>query len=977
MLPALLHDHWQRISSQLADSGERHGFDWPEIWQGLSPEQQAQVRRVLVVSQYVVDSIPRESLWFRNALLNNIFLKPVTFELLEQWFDELTDFALTEDDWAKALRKLRRRAMVHIIWRDLLRWASTMETTQAMSELADICIQRSVDFLHEVLAQKHGQPIGKDTQTEQRLYVIGMGKLGAYELNLSSDIDLIFAYPDSGETNGRKALSNQEFFTKLGQKLIKALDSQTVDGFTFRVDMRLRPYGQSGPLVMNFSSLEEYYQNQGRDWERFAMVKARVINYTDTLPAHELLATLRAFTYRMYIDFSAFDSLRQMKAMINAEVRRLGLYNNIKLGPGGIREIEFIVQAIQVIRGGQDKNLQERVLLKVLNLLLLEGFFPAQVCDELEQAYLFLRDTEHVLQALNDEQTQQLPAGTLLKARIAMAMGFDYWEAFIDQLNIHRANVSHHFAQVVAEDEKDNEAFNMQLWTELWFSRLTYEEQAELENPLSKEKFEQIKELILRFRRSRTVLKMQQIGRQRLDALMPLLLCELWQQPRPKQTLERVFPLLEAVLRRTSYLVLLKENPQALNQLLKLCGASSWMAEYIAQTPLLLDELLNITSLYSLPTKQELVEELQLRLLRIDSDDLEQQMELLRQFVRTHKLRAAASEVMNTLPLMKVSDYLTWLAEAIIDTTVDIAWVQTVNKYGHPTDESGEAIYTPEVVVIGYGKLGGLELTYSSDLDLVLLHNSFSMGQTTGERSQYNDVFYTRFGQRIIHILTTQTRSGDLYDLDMRLRPSGNSGTIVTSLKAFAEYQLNHAWTWEHQALVRARAICGSMEATAEFERIRHDTLSHHRSIVELREEVRAMRQKMVENLGSKDPQGQFHLKQDPGGIVDLEFLVQFIVLAWSNQYPELLEVTDNMRLLDKFEAVGLMNTNMRQTLQDIYLAYRAETHRRALQKQNLILDMETLQKLGFDKQRDEVIRLWKLWLEVDIPTLNPTDSKQ
>lgn len=969
MLPALLHDHWQRINSQLTDSSEYHGFEWTEVWQGLSAEQQAQVRRVLTVSQYVVDSIPKESLWFRSALLENHFLKPVTFELLEQWFDELTDFALTEDDWIKALRKLRRRAMVHIIWRDLLRWSTTMETTQAMSELADICIQRSVNFLHDFLSQKHGQPIGFGSKNEQRLYVIGMGKLGAYELNLSSDIDLIFAYPESGETDGRKTLSNQEFFTKLGQKLIRALDTQTLDGFTFRVDMRLRPYGQSGPLVMNFSSLEEYYQNQGRDWERFAMVKARIINHTETPPAQELLSTLRAFTYRMYIDFSAFDSLREMKAMINAEVRRLGLYNNIKLGPGGIREIEFIVQAIQVIRGGQDKNLQERALLKVLDLLELEGFFPTQVCEELEQAYLFLRDTEHVLQALNDEQTQQLPAGTLLKARVAMAMGFDYWEAFIDQLNIHRANVSHHFAQVVAgEDEKDNEAFNMQLWTELWFSRLTYEEQAELDNPLSQEEFEHIQQLILQFRKSRTVVKMQQIGRKRLDALMPLLLNELWQLPRPKQTLERVLPLLEAVLRRTSYLVLLKENPQALNQLLKLCGASSWMAEYIAQSPLLLDELLNISSLYSLPTKQELVEELHLRLLRIDADDLEQQMELLRQFVRTHKLRAAASEVMNTLPLMKVSDYLTWLAEAIIDTTVDIAWVQTVNKYGHPTDENGEAIYTPEVVVIGYGKLGGLELTYSSDLDLVLLHNSFSMGQTTGERSQYNDVFYTRFGQRIIHILTTQTRSGDLYDLDMRLRPSGSSGTIVTSLKAFAEYQQNHAWTWEHQALVRARAICGNLEAAAEFERIRNETLSHHRSPAELREEVRAMRQKMVDNLGSKDP-NLFHLKQDPGGIVDLEFLVQYIVLAWSNQYPELLEVTDNMRLLDKFEDVGLMATEVRQTLQSIYLSYRAETHRRALQKQNLMMDINTLEKLGFDKQRDEVIRLWKIWLEVDLPT--------
>jgi len=426
-------------------------------------------------------------------------------------------------------------------------------------------------------------------------------------------------------------------------------------------------------------------------------------------------------------------------------------------------------------------------------------------------------------------------------------------------------------------------------------------------------------------------------------------------------------PLLEAVVRRTAYLVLLKENPQALTQLVKLCGASSWVAEYITQTPLLLDELLTPANLYRLPERKELAEELHLRLLRVDPEDLEQQMEQLRQFVRAHKLRAAACEVMDALPLMKISDYLTWLAEVTLQTVMELSWSQMVAKYGYPTNTAGEAVSQPEFAVIGYGKVGGLELSYSSDLDLVLLHNSASGRYTDGERSQDNGVFYTRMGQRMIHILTTQTRSGDLYEVDMRLRPSGNSGMIVASMKAFEEYQQKHAWTWEHQALVRARVLCGSQQAADEFQTIRNATLSQQRDLGSLREEVRAMRQKMVDNLGSKDTSGQqFHLKQDAGGIVDIEFLVQYGVLAWSHQYPELLDVTDNMRLLDAFDTAGLMDPQDCQTLQETYLSYRAETHRRALQKQKLLLDSDTLSKLGFNARRNDVTRLWKLWLETD-----------
>lgn len=672
MLPALLHDHWQRIVTQITDSGIQHGFDWPQLWATLSKEQQAQARKVLVVSQYAANALTQDTHWFRDAIVANQFSKPLTPELLQHWLQQLTDFVLTQEDWEQALRKLRRRAMVHIIWRDILRWADTLETTRAVSELADLCITQTLEFLTPLLAKRFGTPCNKQGE-EQHLLVLGMGKLGAYELNLSSDIDLIFTYPENGETTGPKVISNQEYFIKLGQKLIQSLDKVTAEGFAFRVDMRLRPYGQSGPLVMNFASLEEYYQNQGRDWERFAMVKARVINQASSPAALELMRLLRPFTYRTYVDFSAFESLRSMKALINSEVRRLGLANNLKLGPGGIREIEFIVQTFQIIRGGQDKSLQQRELCTVLDVLEQEGYLPATACAELRAAYFFLRDSEHALQALNDEQTQHLPPGTLPRARIALAMDYPYWEAYLEDLNHHRARVNHHFSQIVASEDDQEEQSELQCWIDLWQGKFSEDDHVELPAHADKTQFAKVIKEVNAFRESRTVVRMQTIGRRRLDELMPLLLREAWQENNPKKTIARVIPLLEAVSRRTVYLTLLNENPEALTQLVKLCGASTWVAEYIASTPMLLDELLSAKTLYYLPSKQELLDDLHLRLLRVDEDDLEQQMELLRQFVRGHKLRAAASEVMAALPLMKVSDYLTWLAEATLEVVLDLA----------------------------------------------------------------------------------------------------------------------------------------------------------------------------------------------------------------------------------------------------------------------------------------------------------------
>ncbi len=998
--PVQLEDYWTMTQSKLITEFEFRGFDWSQLFNALTPEQQADVKKICSVSQFVAENIAIDGEFFFQQISSGAIYKPVYIEQLKQNLLDLIgstqdDQLPSEEQLFKALRVFRRRTQIHIIWRDLLRLAKTMGTTRMLSDMADVCITQGLNYVHAMLAEKHGQPMGKTSKNEQRLLILGMGKLGAHELNLSSDIDLIFAYPESGITTGnaqgRRELSNQEFFIKVGQKLIQALDNSTIDGFVFRTDMRLRPYGESGPLVMNFASIEEYYQDQGRDWERYAMVKARIIT-SEGLPSaqaesssagQELLSILRPFTYRQYVDYTAFESLRSMKAMINTEIRRRGLQTNVKLGSGGIREIEFVVQAFQLIRGGQEQELQTRELLIILNLLEGEGYLPAEACKELRQAYLFLRDAEHVIQALNDEQTQLLPSdeyqqSSQAQTRMAFAMGFENWSDFLSELDDQREKVSHHFAQIVAptdgEDEQESEASKTeaQAWQDLWLGNFDAEQGHGAEEKAFLQQFpctqsDKVIEGIAKFRDSRSVLTMQTIGRERLDALMPLLLEQLWQQENPTDTLERIIPVISAIVRRTVYLVLLTENPAALKHLVKLASISPWVADYITQAPILLDELLNPQQFYSPVTKQDLATELHVRLLRIDEDDLEQQMDQLRHFANAHKLRAAANEVQESLTLMQVSDYLTNLAEVLLDKVTQLAWQQMVTKHGYPRDANNEEVLEPEFIVVGYGKMGGLELSYGSDLDLVFLYDTAKGKSTSGSRELDNGVFYTRMGQRMIHIMSTQTRAGELYEIDMRLRPSGASGMIATSLAGFEKYQRDNAWTWEHQALVRARKVSGSDAVQKKYEQIRQSILTIEREKPVLSEEVQAMRQKMRDNLGSKNSTDvRFQLKQDAGGIVDIEFMVQYGVLAWSHLYPELTHVTDNMRLLDAFVHSGLMSSQDCQTLQETYLAYRVETHKRALQKQDLLMTQHELAQLGFDIKINNVISLWTSWLATD-----------
>lgn len=966
-LPAILlplvNRSEQSFRTAVAALDDDHGLaNW-------SAERWAQFARVSAASEFVIEQSVRDPLMLLSLVQSGELDRAYAPGELCTQIAAAVNAAQSEDELGRALRRQRARHQVRIIWRDLTRQADLVQTCRDLSDMADATIDQAYQWLYSRHCEQFGTPTGRRSGLPQPMVILGMGKLGAVELNLSSDIDLIFAYPEGGETVGvKRSLDNQEFFIRLGQRLIKALDPMTVDGFVFRVDMRLRPYGSSGALVLSFNALEQYYQDQGRDWERYAMIKARVVA-GDQAAGAQLLDMLRPFVYRRYLDFSAIEALRTMKQLIQQEVRRKGMADNIKLGSGGIREVEFIAQAFQLIHGGRDLSLQQRPLLKVLSTLEGQGYLPPAVVSELREGYEFLRYTEHAIQAIADRQTQMLPDSAEDQARIAFMLGFADWQAFHEKLMFWRSRVAWHFAQVIADPDEEEGAETEVVvggeWLPLW-EEAQDEEAAcrQLQEAGFADASKALKALA-GLRGSPQLRAMQRLGRERLDAFIPRLLAQAVEHDNPDLVLERVLPLVEAVARRSAYLVLLTENPGALRRLLTLCAASPWIAEQITRFPLLLDELLNEGRLFKPPLAPELAAELRERLTRIPEDDLEQQMEALRHFKLAHRLRVAASEIAGSLPLMKVSDYLTWLAEAILEQVLALAWRQTVAKYGTPLRTDG-TLCDPGFIIVGYGKVGGLELGHGSDLDLVFIHDGDPQAETDGPKSIDGAQFFTRLGQRIIHLLTAQTNSGQLYEVDMRLRPSGAAGLLVSSLGAFARYQENEAWTWEHQALVRARVLVGSQDVGQAFEKVRAQVLGKARDLAKLQQEVSEMRAKMRDNLGTKstaagtavnafEATASFDLKQDAGGIVDIEFMVQYAALAWSQSHPPLLRWTDNIRILEELEHAGLMPAEDASLLREAYKAYRSAAHRQALQK-----DAGVITGDQFAEERRQVMRIWR-----------------
>ena len=939
------------LPPELADEAERawqriEDFCLPEIVAALGAQMDdavtGQLFRVLACSPFVADLVRRKPEILLQLLRDNELQDSCT----EDAYKQELKARLAQDgaDLAKTLRLFRAKHMLRIVWRDFCRLADTLETVRDTSLLAEACISQALAHAQQTLELRFGKPMGRDSGEHQQLIVLAMGKLGARELNVSSDIDLIFTYPEGGETDSEtKPISNEQFFTKVGQALITALDQNTVDGFVFRVDMRLRPYGDSGALAHNFSALEEYYQDQGRDWERYALIKARPVT-GGPAEAEKLMESLRPFVFRRYVDFGVIDSLRGMKQMINSEVRRRGLQEDVKLGHGGIREVEFIAQCFQLIRGGRDLGLQQRELLKVLDECGELGCLPLEAVAELRAAYLFLRDSEHAIQGYGDRQSQALPVDALPRAAMFTVMGYDSWDEYLRELETHRRHVAKHFRGLIASEEEDEVGTDLAVWgDELSADTLRGIGFSEVENLLG-----QLREL----QDGPRVLSLQSEGKKRLEEFMPQLLRACAQADNPDLSLGRVLPLVVAVLRRSAYLSLLMENPQALRELVILCAASPWIADQLARHPVLLDELLDRAHLYTAPDKSLLQDELRQQVARLAEDDLEAQMDTLRYYKASHVLRVAASELEGRLPLMKVSDKLTWIAEVILDQVLAVAWADLAAKYGQPkTEKSGYGF-----AVFGYGKLGGIELGYGSDLDLVFIYDSDRKGHTDGERSIDNSVFFTRLGQRIIHILDTRMSLGQLYEVDMRLRPDGDSGMLVSSSSGFESYQKSSAWTWEHQALVRARFVAGDPAVAEQVEQVRREVLCQARNETELALEVLTMRDKMRKHLLPSIllENREFHLKQGSGGIVDIEFMVQYAVLAWSQRLPALAEWTDNVRILETLGREGLFEQQVCDDLTEAYLAYRSAAHQLSLQQEEVVVAAEL-----FAKHRVAVQAAW------------------
>lgn len=898
----------------------------------LTPDKKSVLTDVMGKSEFVFRQIMQHPQWVPQLLENNEL--PMTTDGFTQQFDALPAEA-DEATLHRHLRLMRHFYMSKIAVRDLTNQQPIDVSLKQVSALADALILTAYHTLYEQHCRQFGTPQG--SHGPQPMLILGMGKLGGCELNFSSDIDLIFVYPEKGETEGgRRKLEHQQFFIKLAQKLITALNKITADGQVFRVDMRLRPFGDSGPLVMHMAAFEDYYQEQGRHWERFAMIKARVLNPASPY-REEVENILKPFTFRRYLDFTTIDSLRDMKHLIASEQRRRQLGENIKLGNGGIREIEFFAQSFQLIHGGREPALQVKGLKDTLTAIHTLSLASRDDMTALYQHYLFLRKTEHTLQQINDEQTQLLPEENLRKTILAAVLGYADYASFSDALSDVRHNVNQMFQDIIEtpQDSHDDDDSTYLRCCDGWHLTLSESEFCELlVPPLSQDEASGVFHSLAGFRENLTKSRLGQRGADSLNRLMPEVIYSLVEQhpSKTKQVLDRLLNVVLAVAGRTTYLDLLLENPDVLNQLIKLCDRSEWIALQVKRFPLLLDELL--TPLYLQQQNTNIDEsrtvyrdELRQQMLRIEPEDVEMVMDSWRQFRLCQQLRIAASDISGSLPIACVSDKLTALAEIILENVLLHAWSHTQNKYGKPTHlKEGEYGF----MIVGYGKLGGYELGYGSDLDLVFIHNAPRDAVTDGKRQIGASQFYIKLAQRLMHLLNTKTLFGQLYETDLRLRPSGNAGLLCCHIDGFAKYQLEDAWTWEHQALVRARSITGDSELMAQFDQVRENVLRQPRDALQLCRDVREMRAKMREHLIASNANG-IDLKQCHGGITDIEFLAQYWVLANANCLSELTKFTDNLRIIEMAAKHNLVTKEDTLTLQKAYLTLRDHYHQLTL----------------------------------------------
>ena len=862
------------------------------------------------MSHSILQSVLPYSPWLARQLDN----QRLNLDLLSDWltrpitpsdYQQFTDWQNlqlneNEEELAKQLRILRRHVLAQIMTRDMARLSDLAEVTRTITEFADFAVNTALSFSYQYYTDMYGTPIGHYTQQPQFLSVVAMGKAGGFELNVSSDIDLIFIYPEKGSTNGKRERTNQEFFTKVGQKVIALLDEITADGQVFRVDMRLRPDGDSGALVCSETALEQYLVTQGREWERYAWCKGRVV----TPYPNDIQAIVRPFVFRKYLDYNAYQAMRDLHRQIRQEVQKRGMTENVKLGAGGIREVEFIAQIFQMIRGGQNRTLQLKGTQETLHKLAELTILPYEVVDKLLSAYVFLRDVEHRLQYWDDQQTQMLPENELQQNLLAQSMGFADWQAFSGCLNEHRTFVNQVFNDVLGAESANDESHEL---ADIWHnlpddSNMVMQKLADLGFQAAHE----LTEKLIQLKQSNKYRQLSTHAQHRLDNLIPRVVEVAAAGENIDATLLRLLGFLESVSRRSSYLAFLQQHSAALKKVADLMSQSAWLAEYLRLHPILLDELLAAQLMQ--PIDWEQVSRELSGSLNACGDDTEEKMDVLRHFQHAQIFHLTVQDLAGMWTVEALSDELSHLADAVLMHTLQHAWQNVPKRH----------LDSPKFAIIAYGKLGGKELGYASDLDLVYLYDD--------DFSESVDI-YSKLSRRLTTWLSGSTGAGMLYDVDLRLRPNGDTGFLAHSVAAFEKYQHEQAWTWEHQALTRARFICGDTQIGAKFENIRREILTQNRDKSKLKQEIIGMREKMF----ATHPPVDDNVKYARGGVVDVEFIVQYLVLSQSQYEPKLLENYGNIALLKIAAECGLIDKNLAENCATAYRHYRQIQHNKNL----------------------------------------------
>lgn len=902
--------------------------------------------------------------WLESLLTNGELQINLDLDRYRRVLNEVVVNIDSVEELQKKLRQIRMAAFARIAWRDLRGYSSVQQTLAELSFFAEACVEEVLQWCFTCQKSKAKNNSFVESLS-QNIVIFALGKLGGGELNFSSDIDIVFAYSEEREQMQEHIGEAAEFYLKVTQLFIKALAEQTEDGFVFRVDTRLRPFGNSGALIPSFQSIDQYFQSHGRDWERYAWMKARVVA-GDREAGEQFLEDVVPFVYRRYLDYGAIQSLREMKSLIDTKASQEVAKENLKIGVGGIREIEFIAQMFQLIYGGKDTSLRIRSTIRALQQLKIQGLLSEQWFEDLTKAYLFLRKAENSLQLREDQQTHSLPSEDQQQVHYAYLMGMQDWESFYAEYQKHKRIVNVIYQSLLNNDgEVEGLEAKANEFDNIW---LQIEEKEYCLNILSKhfaDDSQHIYEQLSLFSKSSLVQKLVPIGRSRLNSFVPMFLQQLLQFDEPMIVFNRFLNVLKSIVQRSTYISLLLENKSKLKALFMLIQTSPWISQYLATHPILLDEILSIDDTYKPPGVCEMQEQLMVGLTNM-GDGLEVYMEGLREFKHSQTIQIAAADIVENYPIMKVSDHLSWMAEVCLNSAVEHAYIELTEKYGVPNCELDGSSYLPEVLIVEYGKLGGLELGYGSDLDIVFLHNSVGENcETKGGGDEtykkiHNDMFFTRLVQKVIHILSTVTAGGKVFDTDLRLRPHGESGPIITSLNAYEHYLINDAWLWEHQALVRARAITKSVDLGDEFARIRRKVLCQSRETEEVRSSIRDMRNKMLDSIHDKS-EGEFDIKKDIGGLIDIEFVVQYLVLCHANDYPQICEYTDNIRILDACAAVGVLELTVVNELKEIYLKYRKYLHQLSLR-----LLSETVDQSVFHKERSVVQKYWTRLLHSD-----------